>query len=149
MTSWMVSDSGILIATGFNETYTQQAATLWQTWDDQDIQIAAPYLFWYEVVAVVRKNVNRGIVSVPDGQLILDGLLKRTINVFSSAKLLKRAYEIATLLNRPTAYDSQYLAVAEYLGCEFWTMDQRLKNAAQHQFSWIKWIGEFTPSKNE
>jgi predicted nucleic acid-binding protein len=32
-------------------------------------------------------------------------------------------------LNRAAAYDSFYLAVAESLGCELWTADQRLSKA--------------------
>ncbi|MBC8099768.1 MAG: type II toxin-antitoxin system VapC family toxin [Armatimonadetes bacterium] len=48
-------------------------------------------------------------------------------------KLYRRAYELAEQLSLPTAYDAQYLAVAEHLGCDFWTADERLYNAVTVQ----------------
>ena len=62
----------------------------------------------------------------------------------SDDSLLKRAYELATQYNRPTAYDSQYLAVAERLNCEFWTADERLANAVGNDLSWVRWVGNFS-----
>jgi len=38
-------------------------------------------------------------------------------------------------------HDSQYLALAERLECEFWTADERLFNAIVRDFSWIRWLG--------
>ena len=59
--------------------------------------------------------------------------------------LLRRGYELATQFNRPTAYDAQYLAVAERLQCEFWTVDERLYNAVKQALPWVKWLGNFAP----
>ena len=58
-------------------------------------------------------------------------------------ELLKRGYELATRLNRPTAYNSRYLAVAERLQCEFWTADERMFNAVTQDLNWVKWLGSF------
>jgi len=55
--------------------------------------------------------------------------------------LLKEAYELAVRFNRPRAYDSQYMALAERFDCEFWTADERLVNSTQSQFSRIRWLG--------
>jgi predicted nucleic acid-binding protein len=70
------------------------------------------------------------------------------IHTYFDVALLRRAYELATQFNRPTAYDSQYLAVAERLNCEFWTADQRLFNAAHEQLPWVKWVGNFNVSES-
>lgn len=50
---------------------------------------------------------------------------------------------LATEYNRPTAYDAQYLALAERLSCEFWTVDERLFNGVKDRFSAIRWLGEW------
>jgi hypothetical protein len=47
-----------------------------------------------------------------------------------------------------TAYDSQYLAVAERLKCEFWTADSRLVNAVAPHLTWVKWMGNFKTDAN-
>jgi len=52
---------------------------------------------------------------------------------------------LATHFNRPTAYDAHYLALAEMLGCEFWTADRRLYNAVKEELPWVKWLSDFRP----
>jgi predicted nucleic acid-binding protein len=139
--SWVVADSGIFLAAALTEEYTLQATSLIEMWQKSSFQIAAPTLFQYEVVAVMRKSVHRGRLTDKDAIYQRDLLLAYPIQYMLDEKLLKRAYEIATLYNRPTAYDSQYLAVAERLQCDFWTTDERLFNSLTGFLSWVKWIG--------
>jgi predicted nucleic acid-binding protein len=61
-------------------------------------------------------------------------------------EMLKAAYELATQFNRPRTYDTQYMALAARMNCEFWTADERLFNATQGQFSLIRWQGNPTSS---
>ena len=44
------------------------------------------------------------------------------------------AWTIADQLSMPKAYDAQYLALADILECDVWTMDRRLINAVQGRF---------------
>jgi predicted nucleic acid-binding protein len=128
-----------------NEPIREKAKAIWRYWSLQDYQVAAPTLFRYEIVAVVRKHVHRGNITAADGVLSRNQLLSQPVQLFMTDNLLKRAYELATEFGRPTAYDSQYLAVAEYLKCEFWTADQRLFNVTSNKLSWVKWLGNFEP----
>lgn len=145
MTSWVVADSGIFLATVLNESQSQQADTIINYWIDEDIQVAVPTLFRYEIIAVLRKNVYRGLISAGEALIAQNSLLAamRGLDFLIDDALLKRSYEFATQLNRPTAYDAQYLAVAERLSCEFWTADQKLFNAVSGSLSWVKCIGNF------
>ena len=52
---------------------------------------------------------------------------------------------MAKRFNRPQAYDSHYLALAEMLGLELWTADERLYNAVKDALPWVKWLGDFQP----
>ncbi len=46
-------------------------------------------------------------------------------------------------LGQARTYEAQYLALAEKLGVEFWTADQRLVNGARRiGMSWVRWVGE-------
>jgi predicted nucleic acid-binding protein len=50
---------------------------------------------------------------------------------------------LAKKFDRPAAYDSHYLALAEMLGCELWTGDRRLYNAVKDELPWVKWLGDY------
>jgi len=140
-TSYAVLDSGILLATVQTEAYTQHAKTLLKRLSEQDIQFAAPNLLRYELVAVTRKWVYRELATPEDAETALDTLLSYPVELYFDEALLKRGYELATEHNRPTAYDAQYLAVAERLSCEFWSADERLFNAVKDRFTSIRWLG--------
>ena len=144
MTSQVVVDSGIFLATALAETYSSQAKALVKMWETQNANLVAPTLFQYEIVAVLRKQVNRGLISPADALKAQDYLLDYPVQLYMNKSLLKRAYELATKYNRPTAYDSQYLAVAEHLACDFWTADEKMFNALDKDLPYIKWLGNFT-----
>lgn len=142
-TSSIVCDASLILSTVLNEPQTQKAKALLQAWEQSEVQLAAPYLFHYEIISVIRRNVYIGKITAEEGINIRDTILKMPIQLMSDDSLLKRAYELATQYNRPTAYDSQYLAVAERLNCEFWTADERLVNAVGNDLSWVRWVGNF------
>ena len=54
-----------------------------------------------------------------------------------------RAVQLASLLKQSAAYDAHYLAVAESIGCELWTADERFYRAASPSIDNVRWIGEF------
>ena len=147
MTSWAVTDSGIYLAAVLPETYSAQADALIASWSQQSLNVAAPYLFRYEVTSTMRKHVARGNLTIDEARAALRGLLGRPVTMFTQDDLLERAFEVATLRNLPSAYDAQYLALAEHLRCDFWTADLRLYNAVSPVLNWIHWIGDFKLQK--
>jgi hypothetical protein len=40
MTSWVVADSGVMLATVLNEPYTPQAEALLRAWSERDVGVA-------------------------------------------------------------------------------------------------------------
>lgn len=139
----VVVDSGILIASVLKERFFQKADALLEYWRQNNIQFAAPVLFQYEVVAVARKVVFQKRATLEEATEARDFMLAYEVETYLDDTLLKRAYELATQLDRPTAYDAQYLAVAERLNCEFWTADEKLFNAVHDKLDWVKWVGNF------
>jgi predicted nucleic acid-binding protein len=140
----IVLDSGILIASVFPETFTPQAKQFIKQLQVANAILHAPSLLRYEVVAVSRKAVYQGRVTAEEGVRARDWLLSYPITLHMDDQLLKRGYELATEHNRPTAYDAQYLALAERLSCDFWTTDKRMFNAIKDRFSGIFWLGNFS-----
>ncbi len=142
-TSYAVLDSGTLLATVQIETYTLQARGLVKSLTAQEIQIAAPTLLYYELVAVARKWVYRKLATSEQAQVALDTVLRYPVELHFDETLVKRAYALASELDQPTAYDAQYLALAERLSCDFWTADERLFNAVRNGFSAAHWLGQW------
>lgn len=142
-TSYVVLYSGILLATVQTETYTEHAVALLSRLAQQDVQMIAPTLLHYELVAVARKWVYRQLTTQEKAAKALDKLLRYPVTTIADDALLRRAYELAAELNRPTAYDAQYLAVAERFRCEFWTADERLYNAVYDKLPYVYWLGNF------
>lgn len=143
MTLWVVTDASIYLASVFTEALTPHADALIENWTVDGYQIAAPYLFRYEIVSVIRKHVARGTFSEQRGKSALEGMLRQPLVLFEDDLLLRRAFELANLHGRPTAYDMVYVALAERLSCELWTADQRLVNVVSTSLSWVKWLGSF------
>jgi predicted nucleic acid-binding protein len=83
------------------------------------------------------------MITLQDGQGIIAHLPNYSIETFADDLVLERAFALATEYNGPTAYDSFYLALAERLGCEFWTADLKLFNVVSAKLAWVKWIGNF------
>ena len=134
-------DANIVIKLVVEEAYSDQARTLWRAWQNEDYQISAPPLLKYEITSVLRKYVSRGLRTLHESRQALQLALAFNIQYLEVVDFHLRAFELADRLGRPAAYDTHYLALAEHLGCEFWTADERLVNAVQDVLPWVKWLG--------
>ena len=142
MTSWICVDSGILIKVVVPEADSHLASQLWASWLQQAVKPVAPPLFSYEVTAVIRKAVYQNRVNTEMARIALKSALAVKVTLLTFPHIHEEAWELATALNRPTAYDTHYLALAKHLNCPFWTADRPLYHAAQTHFSWVHWLGE-------
>lgn len=61
----------------------------------------------------------------------------------SQAALHHRALEIANRYDLSATYDAHYVALAESLGCELWTADQRLLRRLGPQMPSVRWIADY------
>lgn len=144
MASWVCLDSGIALKLVLKEADSQQAQTLWQTVVRTNQQPVAPQLFLFEITSVLRKHVYRGTITPEYGLLALERLTRLDISFPNPKDFHKKAWRLATKFNRPAAYDAHYLALAEGLGCEFWTADERLFNAVHEKLPRVRWLGDFS-----
>jgi predicted nucleic acid-binding protein len=140
----VVIDSNILIAFGLaDEPLYTQANRILSMWQTTEERLTAPRLFRSEMTAVIRKVVYQERMTLEQGRAMLAQLLNYPIEFHEDDALLKEAYELAVRFNRPRAYDTQYMALAQRLNCDFWTADERLVNSTRGQFSHIRWLGDW------
>jgi predicted nucleic acid-binding protein len=123
------------------ETESEQVEGLWRSWIDDNLEIVAPYHLLFEVTSVIRNHVYRQILSVKAGEMAFTAIQAQQILFLHPQNLDLRAWQLAQQYNRPTAYDTYYLALAELQGCPLWTADKRLYRAVQNDLPWVHCVG--------
>ena len=90
------------------------------------VDIAAPDLVDVETVAVLRKRWLAGSLTERRFATAVGDLEAIAVDRYPTLPLMRRAYDLRANI---TPYDATYVALAEALGCELLTGDQRLANA--------------------
>ncbi|MCI0440964.1 MAG: type II toxin-antitoxin system VapC family toxin [Chloroflexi bacterium] len=121
------------------DEYSEQFASLWTRWKEDDITVIGPPLLYAEVPSVIREAVFFHRITPEEGEQAFAVFLDMGIVISSRRDLHLLAWELAKRHNRPRTYDSFYLAAAQAEGCELWTGDRRLFNAVR--LPWVRWIG--------
>ena len=143
MNSQVCVDASFILKLALPEEDSPKAVALWRQWRHQERKdIVAPLLLRYEISSVLRNRVYRNIVSMEEGHRAINRLLALPIIFHTEPTLPYLAWELASQLNRPNSYDSNYLVVAQFHDCEFWTADRRLYNAVSERFSWVRLLQE-------
>ena len=145
MNSQVCIDVNLVLKLVLVEEDSPKAQHLWDTWVDADIRIVAPPLLAFEGTSVICNKMQRGLVPPEEAELMFKAFHLLDVRLLYPDGLHETAWEMAKRFNRPQAYDSHYLALAEILGLELWTADKRLYNAVKHDLSWVKWLGDYSP----
>lgn len=134
-------DASIALKLVFQEPDSHLAQAVWQTWTNDGEVIIAPGLFRAETLSVVRRKAHQGLLSDVDGEQASTVLDDLAVQIAEPGHLYAVAWRIAKQFNRPTIYDSCYLALASIVGCELWTADHRLANAVRPHLPWVRLLG--------
>ena len=77
-------------------------------------------------------------LTLEEGITASEILKEQEIIFFYSPMTVKIARDFANNYNRPTLYDSFYLAVAKEIESEFWTANRKLINSLNNEIPWVK-----------
>ena len=135
-------DASIVVTIVAPEVQRPLALSLWRSWLKQDREIVAPRLLVYEVTSALWRKVMRDILTLEEARRAVQAALGMGVTILDPPGLSEQAFELAARFRRPAAYDAHYLALADHLGCPFWTADERLYNAIRTDFPHIHWLGE-------
>jgi len=140
---YVVVDASLAIKWVLKEPYADEALAIASEWATAEIRPVAPCLLLVEATNVLHRRAALGQISPSQAKQLLAGLLGMGIEIRESPQLHLRALELAQELQRPAVYDTHYLALADILGCDFWTADERFYNSVKERQSRVKWLGEF------
>jgi predicted nucleic acid-binding protein len=112
-----------------------------ERWLQEGYELCAPTLWTYEMTSALSKAAFFGLLTAEEAERSLPLLHDLAIELVPpDAEQIRCAFAWTRRLNRAAAYDSFYLALAESLGCELWTADQRLCNAVD--LPWVRSLEE-------
>ena len=130
----VIVDANLLVALVSGDARGTQVQQQFLQWLDHSVDLHAPALARYEVAnALTRLIVAKAFPAdkIEDAWANLS-VLPITYHASVDAR---RVVEIALRLGRQNAYDAAYLALAEFLGAELWTLDSPLyRNASGYGF---------------
>ena len=139
MTSYLIIDTSFTIRATMPSEEQQLYTDLMTQWKEAGQQLCAPTLWLYEVASTFTKMAHFKQLSWEDSQRSMRFAFQLGIQLIEpDEQLAMRAWTWSHRLQRASAYDSFYLALAEKLGGELWTADKRLFNAAAQ--SWVRMI---------
>jgi len=82
---------------------------LWEQWDAEGRQLAAPTLVTCEVTNALYRYQKLGLMSASSVRLALKAALALPLKLHGEADLHWRAVELAERFSLPAAYDGRYL----------------------------------------
>jgi predicted nucleic acid-binding protein len=123
-----------MLALVLREPHAETVNALLDRWEGDGVELHAPLLAQYEVASGLTRRRARGEFSRKDVGEALRLIADHEV-IFHSAGDLGRIVEIAAVgLERHKAYDASYLALAEELDAEVWTLDGPLARNAGDRF---------------
>ncbi len=129
-----VVDSNLLIALGTGDPRADAVSNAVNDWLASGGELHAPELARYEIASGLVRLVGAGRISGDQAREVWSEIAGLPIT-FHPLREGGRTIEIATLLERSSAYDASYLALAEDLEAQLWTLDGPLaRNAVSRGF---------------
>ncbi|MHB2024504.1 MAG: type II toxin-antitoxin system VapC family toxin [Mycobacteriales bacterium] len=129
----VVIDSNLLVRTATNAADGAVISRQLLDWRRAGETLHAPWLLRYEVANALARYVAMGELSREDAEAAWEQIerLGRSI-VFHDIADGARVIAITQTLKRKNAYDAAYIALAEELHTDVWTIDGPLaRNAAE------------------
>ncbi len=135
--SWICVDASLvvrLVVDAGDDRLLRQ----WEEWDGAGRQLVAPTLLYYEVTNAIYQYHKHQFLTAKTSQQALEAALALPIQLHGERGLHRQALRFAQRYSLPATYDAHYLALADQLGAEFWTADQRLAATLESNLSWIR-----------
>lgn len=112
-------------------------ANLWESWLKEGASLIAPTLIFYEVNNVLHQYVRQGQLTSHEAETAFQLGLSLNIVTMMDASLHKRALQIANIFQLSATYGAHYLALAERMDAPLCTLDKKLFNKVNAQFTRI------------
>lgn len=145
----IVVDTSLAAKWVIPEEHSELALSFLASLTGRGEQIVVPCLLLLEFTNVVHQRARRNVWSDIAAAEALDDLFQLDLEVHSPTtgewrSLQARALALAREHDLPATYDASYLALAESLGCEMWTADERLVRRLADGVPYVRSLRSYT-----
>jgi predicted nucleic acid-binding protein len=112
----------------------------WNRWRLEGRLFAAPTLLHYEVTNALYQYQKLGLISDTAVRLAHQAALALPIELHGDESLHSAALALTIRFSLSASYDAHYLALAERLGVELWTVDERLWRRVRGELPWVRLV---------
>jgi predicted nucleic acid-binding protein len=127
----VVVDANLLVVIASGDVRGPLASAQVEEWINSGEDLHAPELLSYEVASALTRLVATRAMSPRQVELAWDDLNELPVVRHPLAEALPRVVDIALRLQRQSAYDAAYIALAQELDADLWTLDGPLARNAQ------------------
>lgn len=140
--SRLLLDTSVVVKLLFPEEHSDLAAALLDDARHADWGIFAPQSLPVEESNVIRRRMRRDRLDLADAITSLDDFLAPPVTLVGSPALYRRALRLTERYSL-SAFDAQFVALAQILDCDLWTADEALLRAVSGRLSFMRWIGDY------
>lgn len=126
----VVLDSNVAVVLALDIERAPAIAERLRTWKEADEDLHAPSLFRFEVANALTRSIAAGKIDSADAKVAWQRIVAMEISLHGLVDG-PAVIAVARKLKRENAYDASYVALAQELDAELWTLDGPLaRNAA-------------------
>jgi predicted nucleic acid-binding protein len=126
----VVLDSNLAVALVLDAERAPAIEDRLRKWEDAGESMHAPSLFRFEVANALTRNIAAKMIDAADAKVAWQRIVAIEISLHGLSDG-PAVIEVARRLKRQNAYDAAYVALAQELDAELWTLDGPLaRNAA-------------------
>jgi predicted nucleic acid-binding protein len=122
-----------------HEPLRDEALQIARGYNEGQYEIFIPDVFWAEIANFLWKAARSSRCTPAEARTTLEIIFDYSFQSTSSISLLPGAFDIATLYDR-AVYDCLYVALAQKIGGELITADEKLANALAAHYP-VKLLG--------
>ncbi len=127
----------------FPEPLSPKAEALFEDAQRLALRLTAPHVLPFEMTNAIRRRMRREGLELRDALLVLDHFLLLPIDLVVDHELHRSALRLTETYSLG-GQDAHYVALAQRLGCDFWTADERVLRAVAGRLPFVRFIGDYT-----
>lgn len=124
------------------EVGSESAQLLRKDFINNQIDLHAPSLIYFELTNVLNRSVKAGRLNFQKGRTALESFYRLDIKALDSLELFLESFKITDDFN-VSAYDASYVALAKLQNLPLYTADEKLVRAVAKKIPLVKRLSDY------